>query len=266
MEEKQLTPFILKRLSNMSFDEKVRLYARLRVLKQNKQISGIIANSNGFEPFTDLKAEITHHLYDGNDDYYNGEKYYEMFKAMTENKNIFPMFDTYTMCMYMLYFDKFIEFAKDARFSQDIRNAKQKALLYIKENTNFDRQLLNMDYDEKGTGMSTLLKPEYRRSVVKYLTQDLKIKNGFEFVQGYVNGELDFDYDELIPQSDPNKVYANTVEEYKDADGNVYYLDADGNTYDSSEISDYNYNGYSLSATKNGFVAKSKNKDNDYEM
>ena len=114
--------------------------------------------------------------------------------------------------------------------------------------------------------MSTLHKPEYRRSIVKYLTQDLKIKNGFDFVQGYVNGELDFDYDELIPQSDPNKVYANTVEEYKDTDGNVYYLDADGNTYDSSEISDYNYNGYSLSATKNGFVAKSKNKDNDYEM
>lgn len=266
MEEKQLTPYILKRLSNMSFDEKVRLYARLRLLKQNKQISGIISKTVGFETFNSLKAEITHHLYDGNDNYVNADKYHEMLDAMINNKNIFTMFDAYTMCMYMLFFDKFIEYAKDARYTDHIRYAKEKALDYIKSNTYFDRQLLNMDYDEKGAGMSTLLKPEYRRSIVKYLTQDLKIKNGFDFVQKYVNDELDIDYEDIIPQTDPNKVYANTVEEYRDANGRVYYIDADGNTYDSSEIADFDYNGYSLSATKNGFVAKSKTKDNDYEM
>ena len=263
MEEKQLTLKLLKKLKEMDFDDKVRLYARLRVLRQNKQISGIIANSVGFESFTSLKSEITHHLYDGNDNYTYSDKYNEMFDAMCQNKNIFPFFDTYTMCAYMIYFEKFIEYAKNVYLTSDLRYAKDKALQYVKSHCNFDRKKLNMGYDESTLKLGTLLKPEYRRSVVRFLASDLKIKNGFDFVADYMNDE--YIMEDSVPVYDSNKVYANTVEEYKDENGEVYYLDTEGNLYTSDDIADYEHNGITISATDHGLTEHTSYKEEEFE-
>ncbi len=263
MEHKQLSAQALKKLSNMDYDDKVRLYARLRILKQNSQISGILTRTLNDYYINDVKAEITHHLYDGNNNYAYGYKYYEILDAMRENINVFQHFNTYTMCAYMIYFEKFIELAKNAKDMDDLRYAKDCALSYVKQTCDFSRDRMEMDYDEKQAKISSLLKPEYRREVVEYLTKDLKIKDGFEFARQNMEEDFEFtDCGEISYSCD--KVYANNVEEYTDENGNVCYLDADGNLYQSDEIEDFNYNDYTLSATENGFSVHKKDYDDEY--
>ena len=85
----------------------------------------------------------------------------------------------------------------------------------------------------------------------------------------YLTGDFDMqeameEYNASRPALDPNKTYANQVEEYRGPNGTVYYMDADGNVIDYNEIEDFNINGITLSATKNGVVEYYNDRDNEY--
>lgn len=268
MNDKPLTVQALKKLSQMSYEDKVRLFARCCILRQNSQIAGILTRAVGPYERNDVKAEIVHHLYDENDQYRYSRNYNELLDNMMNKQNIYNKFDDYTLCAFMVYYDRFIALAESARNINDIRYAKEKAYNYVLKY--IDRDLLNMDYVENpNLKTESMLKKEYRRALVSYLAKDLNIKKGFDFVMNYLTGEFDMqeameEYNASRPALDPNKTYANQVEEYRGPNGTVYYMDADGNVIDYNEIEDFNINGITLSATKNGVVEYYNNRDNEY--
>ena len=264
-ENKQLSAKCIKTLLDLNYDEKVRLFARLKIFEQNRQISGIIYNTISKEYLAQMKYEITHQLYDGNNSDRYKYEYADLSKKMREKNGAIPYFDAYTMCAYAIYYGKFIEFSENAKNYNDLCDAKTNALTYVRKNCDFDRSRLCLDYDEKKHNITVLLNAEYRKSVVEYLEKDLNIKDSFEFLKFNMKNDYSDGIEEEVAQAfaiENDKIYANNVEEYRDENGNVYYLDADGNNYESDEIADFNYNGYSLSATKDGFkVSQKENND-----
>ena len=258
MDQKPLTPQAIKKLSNMEYHEKVRLFARCYVIKQNSQIAGILSKAVGPYNVDVVKAEITHHLYDENDNYEYPKKYNELLNLMINKENVYKKFDDYTLCAYVLYFNKFIEYAQNSKNIEHIRYAKHRATKEVMEF--LDRSRFNVDFIERDDAKTdSLLKKEYRRSLVNFLVKDLEVESGLAFITDYVNDEISLeDYLNSRPQLDPNKVYANQVEEYI-VNGITYYLDTEGNVLDYEQIEDFEYNGVVLSATKNGLIEKIEN-------
>ena len=258
MNDKQLTVQALKKLSQMNYEDKVRLFARCCILRQNSQISGILTRAVGSYGRTDIKAEIVHHLYDENDQYKYPNRYERLSNCMMNKVNIYNKFDDYTLCAFMIYYDKFIELADNAKNIYDIRRAKEQAYKHVLKY--IDRRKLNMNYKENpNLKTESMLKKEYRRALVSYLAKDLGIKKGYDFVMGYLTGDIDMqkaeeEYNASKQTFDANKTYANQVEMYFGPNGSVYYLDADGNVVDSDNIEDFNANGITISATKDGIV------------
>lgn len=264
MIDKSLSIQALKKLSKMDFDDKVRLFARCRILRQNSQINGILNRIVAFESFEDIRSEIVHHLFDQNDMYYNSERYKTIFDIMKSKQNLYKKFDAYTLCAYMIYFEKFISLATNSLTIKDIRYAKVMAYNYALKFVDVNK--LNANYVEpEDQKTDSMLKKEYRRSLVIYLINDLKIQNGFAFVKNYLTDSLtNDDFLQSVPVYDPYKTYANQVEEYKDANGKVYYLDSEGNLVDVNEIQDYNYKNGVMKATNNGLMCYDKNKDDEF--
>ena len=262
MQDKPLSANALNKLSKMSYEDKVRLFARCYIIRQNPQIAGILTAAVGKYAINDAKAEIVHHLYDQNDQYNNTHNYNELLSAMMAKQNVYDMFDDYTLCAYVLYYQKFIELAEGSKSINGIRRAKEEAFRYVKPMINFRK--LNMDFVEKPDQKTeALLRKEYRRALVQYLAKDLNITKGYQFIQSYVKGEhlkeVDFDEADLTPALDPNKVYANQVEVYKSPNtGRVYYMTPDGDPISYDEIEDITFNGITLKATKDGIVEVKK--------
>ena len=264
---KPLSEKCIKELLSLNYDEKVRLYARLKMFGQNKKISGIICSTVPKEYLAQTKYEITHLLYDGNNSDKYKNRFYELSKKMREKGGATQFFDTYTMCAYSIYFSKFIEYAESAKNYYDLCEAKTNALTYVRKNCDFDRDRLCLDYDEKEPDIHLLLNSNYRDSAIKYLARDLDVKNSFEFLKCNMQEDYDHEFEEQLMEefeTTSNSIYANNVEEYRDEKGKVCYIDAEGNTYDYDEIADFNYNGYSLSATKDGFKVSQNNKKDEF--
>ena len=64
--DKSLTPQAIKKLKSMTQNDKVHLLARLVIMRQNSQISGILSRIIGTSGLGLVKSEIVHQLYDGN--------------------------------------------------------------------------------------------------------------------------------------------------------------------------------------------------------
>lgn len=253
--DKKLTIFLVKKLSNMDFDEKVRLFARLAIMRKNSQISGLLSRIVGTEELALVKTELVHHLYDENDNHKFNTRYLDLMEALKDSKNVYDNLDTYTLCAYLVYFDNFINYVYGAKNLADIRNAKYFA--YVETLNYVDPNQLVVYSKQQSFG--SLLNKEYRNSLIRYLTKDLNAKNSTQFFQDYLQGDLN---QEVIYNSNPiyspYKTYANQVEQYLDKNGNVYYLDCDGNYLDASEIEDFKYNDITIRATKQGLVCSSR--------
>lgn len=259
MEEKQLTVQALKKLTNMHFYEKVRLFARCAIFRQNIRINGLLIELFGIDQLDSVKAEIVHHLFDENDQYKFTADYNQLMETMKQKKDLYKKFDTYTLCAYALYYDKFIELSNKAHSLQDIRTAKEFAYNYVSKFV--DRNKFNLYYKEDPDFKTdSMLKKEYRRSLVKYLQEDLNIKDGFEFLEDVLKEEIT-DENYMDPYYDPNKTYANQVEEYYDENGNLYYLNAEGELIDCDDIEDFEHRNIKLTATENGIQQVIKRKD-----
>lgn len=254
MEPKNLTKQAIKKLEGMDYDDKVKLFARLCIMRQNKEISGIIIGAIGQEYLNEFKAELTHHLFDQNDQYGNSRNFSILLRYMMNGVNVYDQCDAYTLCAYMYYYEKFIKLAEGSRSYSDLRYAKEEAFHQTIKFCDLSR--LDAQY-ESNVKFGSLLNKEYRKAVVDYLIKDLKIKNGYNFAETYMQDLYEDDiYGEPEPTLKGGKIGANCVEEYKDEKGNTYYLDADGQLYYPDEIAEYQLEDGILSATDDGFIVR----------
>lgn len=263
---KKLSTQSLNKLSNMSIEDKIWLYARTCIIDQNNKIKSIIINALGTYALEETKAEIVHHLYDENSPYNFPKRYKNMQMIMNNRQSIYKKSDTYTLCAYMVYYEEFIKLAKNAKTLKQIRNAKEQAYKNVK--TYIDIKSLNINYDSyKLAKTDTLLKKEYRRDLLIYLINDLQIENGFDLAKNYLLGTtythstFTTPTSPTTPTNNSTKIYANQVEEYKNADGSVFYLDSDGNSYEYYEIEDCKHSKGILKATENGIIEQSQDDD-----
>ncbi len=259
---KKLSQQAINKLSKMSVEEKIWLYARTCIIEQNNKIKSIIINALGTYALEETKAEIVHHLYDENSPYDFPQKYKNMQMIMNNRQSIYKKSDTYTLCAYMLYYDKFIELAKNATNLKQIRWAKEQA--YKNTIALIDVNLLNINYDSYYLAKTdSLLRKDYRRELLMYLIKDLDIQNGYQLAKDFILGNVYKKTPQKI-NTTIDKVFANQVEEYKNADGTSYYMDSDGNYYEYYEIEDCKLNNVTLKATSNGI--KEIFKDDDYQL
>ena len=165
--------------------------------------------------------------------------------------------DAYTATAYALYYNKFVEYATDVRTVDEFRQAKRSAYHSVKDMANlFDLRLDYVEQTDKKT--ASLLAPDYRVALDKYLRKDLHIGNKreatVEFLKNYFVNDLDALYGNENIDEHGYEVYANNVQEYYDEKGNVYYLDADGNVYYPDQVGDYNFAGGKMKATEQGLT------------
>lgn len=254
-ENKLLTKQAITKINNMSLEEKVRLLAKASIKGQNKMIMRQIINAVGSNYCNVVKAEILHELYDGN--YQYSYSYKELQDVLNHGEDVYRIFDTYTLCAYALYYNKFIEFAKGANNLNQIRYAAEDAVKFISGTVNQSR--LYMGYYEK-IKTDSILKKEYRNSLVAYLKQDLKFTDRIKFMEEYMQGKIteksykpkaSLTKDEFT-QFEQNKIYATDVTAYTNNDGSTYYVDAEGNYYEADDITPVKYGNYVIEATPEG--------------
>ena len=262
-ENKNLSTRSLNKLKILTKDEKVRLFARTCLISLNQKMRPIIYNTVGCYSYEETKAEILHHLFDQNDPYQFPQNFSDVQKILNAHQSVYKKFDTYTLCAYVLYYKLFVNTANNSKTHvktmRDIRAAKEKASEKIWSFA--DIKNMSINYVERPEAkIDSLLKKEYRNAILVYLIDDLKIKNAYSFLLNYIK-EKNNEKTEHFNNSNNDKIYANQVEEYKDNEGNAFYLDSEGNIYKPEEISDYTFEKYKMKATKNGFITED-NKDN----
>ncbi len=244
--DKGLTHQAIKKLQNMTEDDKVRLLARLVIMRQNSQISGFLSRIIGTSGLGLVKSEIVHELYDGNGKY--PHRFNHLLNILS-SQNPYDGFDTYTLCAYCLYFSTFLNSVRGAvRYSEIVDAYKYSADITLE---NVDRGLLNVDAVHKRSG--ALTQKDYRKYIVNYLLNDFNCKDIFGLLNRYVMGE-ELNQNDVLVQAQNDVIYANQVEQYKDENGKVYYLDVDGNLVDYNEIKDFRSNNILMRATKHGVV------------
>ena len=252
----KLSPQAIKKLSNMSEDEKIHLLARLVIMRQNSQISGLLSRESDYLGYA--KAEIVHELYDGNG---RNKRRFNLMMEFLSDKNPYDYFDTYTLCAYVYYFNCFLH---NMNVAMTIREGYQIACgktLEIVDETRL--------YIGQKTSFGSLLSKENRKAVLEFLMKDFKIYNEFKAIGSYLKGEKieqkSQKYSKLSTFSNQNnEVYANQVERYVDENGKPYYLDMEGNLVDYDEIKDYHMGNLTVHATKLGLVTYLDNKEKTY--
>lgn len=261
--DKSLTPQAIKKLKSMTQNDKVHLLARLVIMRQNSQISGMLARSVGTYSLGYKKAEIVHQLYDGNGR--DKQRFNHMLNVLS-TKNPYDYFDTYTLCAYAVYFDKFLKYlSKMDTIKGAYEEAEYETSAFVDTNSLF--------IDCPHTTFGSLTSRDNRKQVVAYLFKDLKIYDIKTALEKYLKGEKieqsSHKYQKLskhqanINVYSAGKVYANQVESYKDENGNTYFLDAEGNLIDKDEIQDFHFENITLHATKKGIKCY---QDYDKEM
>ena len=268
--QRELSRQAIKRLESMTDEEKVRLLALLQIKECNNQINGILS-VRPFVFYPDLRSELVHHLYDENDqyarenlpetklDYFENERksvnYKMLINMFLRKQDIYPKMDAYTATAYALYYTYFVDYASEINSVEQFRQAKRDAYHKVKAMANlFD---LRMDYTEQeNKKTASLLVPDYRVALDKYLRKELHLGNKREaiadFLKDYFLNDLDAIYANEGNEVGGYDVYANNVQEYRDEKGNVYYLDADGNVYYPDQVGDYNFAGGKMIATQDG--------------
>lgn len=244
--DKSLTPQAIKKLKSMTQNDKVHLLARLVIMRQNSQISGILSRIIGTSGLGLVKSEIVHELYDGNGKY--RQRFNHLLNILS-SQNPYDNFDTYTLCSYCLYFDTFLNSVKGAGRYSDIKEAFEYSADIALEKV--DQGLLNIDSMHKRFG--SLAQKDYRKNVVKFLMNDLKCTDIFGLFDRYISGES-LTEDNSYSQQSCDGIYANQVEQYTDENGNIYYLDVEGNLINYDEIRDFKFNDIIMRATRHGIV------------
>ena len=244
--DKTLTPQLTKKLENMTDDDKVHLLARLVIMRQNSQISGLLSRIIGTSGLGLVKSEVVHELYDCNGKY---QRRFNYLLNILSSQNPYDNFDTYTLCSYCIYFDVFLNCVKGAQRYSDIKEAFEYAADLVLEKV--DQGLLNIGEMPKKFG--SLAQKDYRKNIVKYLMNDLKCTDILGLFERFITGESLIEDRFYLKESDEG-YYANQVEQYTDSNGEIYYLDAEGNLVEYNEIKDFRYNNFIVRATKHGFV------------
>ena len=244
----KLSPQAIKKLNSMSEDEKIHLLARIIIMRQNSQISGLLSREISYGTLGYAKAEIVHQLYDGNG---RNKQRFNNLMGLLSDKNPYDYFDTYTLCAYVYYFGYFLHNMNVVRtIKEGYQIAGGKAYQLVD-----DRRLC---IGQK-TSFGSLLAKNNRDAVKSYLMKDLKIFNEFKAIESYLKGEK---VEQKAPKystlshfyAQSNEVYANQVERYVDENGKPYYLDMEGNLIDCDEIKDYHMDNLTVHATKRGLV------------
>ena len=279
---KPLSTQAIKKLEQMSEAQKIRLLARLILIKQNNRLTAISnivlhdewQNRPAKYPevdytFGEVKAELLHHLYDQNENYEQGDKYTHMQKFLGDSSvNLYDVMDNFTMIAYVLYYSKMLKLCQkyNVRTLYDLREAKDNAYLSVAKY--LDLSKMHFEYDPNMPKIpSSFMQACYRKSLFEYLKNDLKFDNEYAFLYEVATGRKYIKTKTETKQPTPNykeerySVYANQVEVYYQG-GQCYYMDSEGNLYPADQVGDFNYGEKTIKATPNGFVEEYSN---DYD-